>query len=99
MILCFPFISNIEYDTNILNLSKIEQQTILTGCTRFNVSEQIWQVIALLDQKWSEKGITVVFDCGEYGRKCSKYPRFRAKNISRTGINKKLPLLKLYQQR
>lgn len=52
--------------TNILNLSKIEQQTILTGCTRFNVSEQIRQVIALLDQKWSEKGITVAFDCGEY---------------------------------
>lgn len=52
--------------TNILNLSKIEQQTILTGCTHFNVSEQIRQVIALLDQKWSEKGITVTFDCGEH---------------------------------
>lgn len=56
----------IALSTNILNLSKIEQQTILTGCTRFNVSEQIRQVIALLDKKWTEKGITVAFDCGEF---------------------------------
>ena len=34
-----------------------------------------------------------------YGRKCLEYPRFRAKNIPRTAISKKLPLLKLYQQR
>lgn len=52
--------------SNILNLSKIEQQSILTERTRFNVSEQIRQVIALLDKKWSAKGITVAFDCGEY---------------------------------
>lgn len=51
--------------TNILNLSKIEQQNILTDRTHFNVSEQIRQVIALLDKKWSSKGITVTFDCGE----------------------------------
>ncbi len=52
--------------TNILNLSKIEQQNILTGLSRYNVSEQIRQVIALLDKKWSDKNITVAFDCGEY---------------------------------
>ena len=34
-----------------------------------------------------------------FGRKCSKYPRFRAESTPRTGINKELPLLKLYQQR
>ena len=34
-----------------------------------------------------------------YGWKCSEHPQFRAENILRTGINKKLPLLKLYQQR
>lgn len=34
-----------------------------------------------------------------FGRKCSKYPRFHAKYVPRTGTNKKLPLLKLYQQR
>lgn len=52
--------------TNILNLSKIEQQSILTGQSRFNVSEQIRQVIVLLDKKWSDKGITIAFDCEEY---------------------------------
>lgn len=52
--------------TNILNLSKIEQQSILTDKTRFNVSEQIRRVIALLDKKWSDKDITIAFDCGEY---------------------------------
>lgn len=52
--------------SNILNLSKIEQQSILTERTWFNVSEQIRRVVALLDKKWSVKDITVVFDCGEY---------------------------------
>ena len=31
-----------------------------------NVSEQIRQVIALLDKRWSAKDITVAFDCGEH---------------------------------
>lgn len=52
--------------TNILNLSKIEQQSILTDKTHFNVSEQIRRGIALLDKKWSDKDITIAFDCGEY---------------------------------
>lgn len=51
--------------TNILNLSKVEQQSILTDQNRFNVTEQFRQVIALLDKKWSDKGISIVFDCGE----------------------------------
>ena len=51
--------------SNILYLSKIEQQSILTEQTRFNVSEQIRQVIALLDKKWAAKDITVAFDCKE----------------------------------
>lgn len=55
-----------ELASNILNLSKIEQQSILTERTRFNVSEQIRQVIALLDKKWAAKDITVAFDCKEY---------------------------------
>lgn len=52
--------------TNVLNLSKIEQQSILTEREVFNVSEQIRQVIALLDKKWSGKNITIDFDCEEY---------------------------------
>ena len=41
--------------SNILNLSKIEQQSILTERTRLNVSEQIRQVIALLDKDGQPK--------------------------------------------
>ena len=43
----------------------MEQQSILTDQNRFNVTEQLRQVIALLDKKWSDKGIVIAFDCGE----------------------------------
>ncbi len=51
---------------NVLYLSKIETQTILTNKATFNVSEQIRLVIALLDQKFSEKHIDIIFDCKEF---------------------------------
>ena len=51
---------------NVLYLSKIETQTILTNKATFNVSEQIRLVIALLDQKFSEKHIEIIFDCKEF---------------------------------
>jgi len=51
--------------TNVLSLSKIEGQSILTDKRRFNVSEQIRLVIALLDGKWADKHISFDFDCGE----------------------------------
>lgn len=51
--------------TNVLSLSKIEGQSILTDKKRFNLSEQIRLVIALLDGKWTDKHITFDFDCGE----------------------------------
>lgn len=54
-----------ELSSNILNLSRIEQQTILTHQKQFNVTEQIRLVIALLDQKWADKNIGVDFDCPE----------------------------------
>ncbi|MBQ8320498.1 MAG: HAMP domain-containing histidine kinase [Clostridia bacterium] len=41
--------------TNILNLSKIESQGILTEETRFNLSEQIRTCILLLEKKWLKK--------------------------------------------
>lgn len=46
--------------TNILDLTKIENQTILTDITRMNLSEQIRSSILLLQQKWLKKDI--VFD-------------------------------------
>ncbi|MDY3918579.1 MAG: HAMP domain-containing sensor histidine kinase [Candidatus Limivivens sp.] len=51
--------------TNVLNLSKIETQTILTGQTVFNCSEQIRQIIALLEPKWSKKCLHFFFECDE----------------------------------
>ena len=54
-----------ELATNVLNLSKIEKQSILTDKTYYNVSEQIRRVIALLDKKWSDKHMEIIFDCEE----------------------------------
>lgn len=54
-----------ELATNVLNLSKIENQTILADRTRFNVSEQLRRVIALLENRWSKKHIEINFDSGE----------------------------------
>lgn len=52
--------------TNVLNLTKIENQTILTGVSEFNLSEQIRNCILLLENKWSRKNITPELDFGEY---------------------------------
>lgn len=51
---------------NVLYLSKIENQAILTDKKHYNVSEQIRLVVALLDQKLSEKQIEIIFDSNEF---------------------------------
>ncbi|MCM1092145.1 MAG: HAMP domain-containing histidine kinase, partial [Muribaculum sp.] len=51
---------------SVLNLSKIEQQSILTDKNRFNVSEQIRRCIVLLEGKWSKKDIGFDLNCKEY---------------------------------
>ena len=43
--------------TNVLNMTKIENQTILTGVTRFNLSEQLRSCVLLLERKWTEKSL------------------------------------------
>lgn len=48
--------------TNVLNLTKVENQTILTEQAWFNVSEQIRDVVVLLQQKWEEKQLDVIID-------------------------------------
>jgi len=52
--------------TNVLNMTKIENQTILTDTTKFNVSEQIRSAILLLDEKWDRKHIELSADFSEY---------------------------------
>lgn len=52
--------------TNVLNLTKIENQSILTDIVSFNVSEQIRFCILLLEKKWSEKNLELIVEFGEY---------------------------------
>lgn len=52
--------------TNVLNLTKIENQSILTDVTRFNLSEQIRNCVLLLEKKWLQKSLTVIVDFDEY---------------------------------
>jgi len=52
--------------TNVLNLTKVENQTILTGVSEFNLSEQIRNCFLLLERKWSRKNITPELDFGEH---------------------------------
>jgi signal transduction histidine kinase len=54
-----------ELSTNVLNLSKIENQHILTNKKEINVSEQIRLAVALLEKKWNEKKIEIQFDSEE----------------------------------
>ncbi len=42
---------------NVLNLTRVENQTILTDLTTFNLSEQIRSCILLLESKWTKKNI------------------------------------------
>lgn len=52
--------------TNVLNLTKVENQTILTGVSEFNLSEQIRNCFLLLESKWSKKNMTPELDFGEH---------------------------------
>ena len=52
--------------TNVLNMTKIENQKILTDAAAFNVSEQIRSAILLLDEKWDRKNIELSADLDEY---------------------------------
>jgi len=52
--------------TNILNLTKIENQEILTDVSEYNLSEQIRSCVLLLENKWSKKNIVPELDFDEY---------------------------------
>ena len=52
--------------TNVLALTKVENQTILTDVTEFNLSEQIRSAVLLLEGKWSEKELELELDFDEY---------------------------------
>lgn len=52
--------------TNVLNLTKVENQSILTDITFFNLSEQIRNCILMLENKWAKKNIAIVADFNEH---------------------------------
>ena len=51
--------------TNVLNLSKIENQNILSDVKRVNVSEQLRDCLLLLEKKWSAKNLKLCVDDGD----------------------------------
>lgn len=52
--------------TNALNISRVENQTILTDVTRFNLSEQLRRCVLLLEDKWTKKSLDMNLDVGEH---------------------------------
>ncbi len=58
--------------TNVLNLTKYENQTILTDISEYNLSEQIRSALLKLELKWSQKNIDFDLDFGEYDIRANK---------------------------
>lgn len=54
-----------EMTTNVLNLSKYENQGILTDKTRYNLSEQIRECVLSQENKWREKKLSLALDFDE----------------------------------
>jgi signal transduction histidine kinase len=52
--------------SNILNLTKVENQIILTDVSRFNLSEQVRSAVLLLEEKWTDKNIDLQLDFDEF---------------------------------
>lgn len=52
--------------TNVLSLTKVENQTILSDITTFNLSEQIRSCVLLLERRWEEKELELELEFGEY---------------------------------
>lgn len=50
---------------NVLSLTKVENQTILTEVKNYNLSEQIRSCLLLLENKWTKKNTEFSLDFGE----------------------------------
>ena len=51
--------------TNVLNLTKVENQVILTDVTSYNLSEQLRSCVLLLEKEWASKGLDWALDYPE----------------------------------
>ena len=52
--------------TNVLNMTKIENQAILTDVTTYNLSEQLRSCMLLLEDEWVRKDLEPVMEFDEY---------------------------------
>lgn len=52
--------------TNVLNLTKVENQTILADTKKINLSEQIRTCVLLLENQWTKKNIDLSLDFDEF---------------------------------
>lgn len=52
--------------TKVLDLTKLENQNILTDVSEYNLSEQLRESILLLERKWLEKELEISADFEEY---------------------------------
>jgi signal transduction histidine kinase len=53
--------------TNVLNMTKVENQTILTNTHNYNLSEQIRSCVLLLEKRWTSKNIEFSLEFDEQG--------------------------------
>ena len=51
--------------TNILNLSKIQNQKIIANKEKYNLSEQLRGALVLFEKRWSEKRLSISVDVAE----------------------------------
>ena len=52
--------------TNVLNLTKIENQSILSDTAEYNVSEQLRASVLLLEEEWTRRELELEMDFDEY---------------------------------
>ena len=52
--------------SNVLIITKVENHTILTDVSRFNLSEQVRSAVLLLEENWSNKNIDLQLDFDEF---------------------------------
>jgi signal transduction histidine kinase len=55
-----------EMATNVLNMTNIENQTILTDVTTYNLSEQIRSCVLLLEKRWTNKNLELSLEFDEH---------------------------------
>ena len=56
----------LQMSSNVLNLTKVENETVLKNVEEYNLSEQIRGCILLLEKKWERKNLRLLLDFDEY---------------------------------